>query len=186
MKFFKTTALSLVLATFSMAAQAFPVTWDFSWEKTYGADIFAGVGMFSYDSSAGDRVTQGGFFRTLPSELTEFSFEGFVNRNSIGGTDVLPEYFNFSPDPGIIWGLSANGIFFGQGTGVGCLFNYCGLIDDGDVNWQSVDYVTVEQRIGPTTRGGGGPTGLAEPGTLGLAGLGMLLGGLITRRRKRN
>lgn len=175
MRHIKATALLLVLATFSMAAQASLVTWDFSWERTARSNVYNGIGMFSYESSAGNHVTHGGtWWNDLDDELTAFSFEGFVNGASIGVTNALPGYFDFSADLGVIWALSANRSGNSDGAGVGCLLNLCSLYDDGDRISRSLGHLTASLRDHPTA--------LAAPGLLGLTMAGMWLG--LWRRRR--
>jgi len=183
----KTLALSFLLAMFSMAAQASLVTWDFSWERTHRSDVYSGIGQFSYDSSAGNHVTHGGgwIFGDLDDELTAFSFEGFVNGASTGVTNTLPDLFDFSAGLEVIWALSANSFFYSEGAGISCLVNLCALFEDGDWIRRSTGLLTLTRRTDDEGGGGGGSTGLTEPGTLGLAGLGILLGGLVNRRRKK-
>jgi len=179
MKSIKHTAIVLVLAGFSMAAEASLVTWDFSWERTSRSNTYTGIGMFSYGGSTGDFVTQGGswLLGDLNDELTAFSFEGFVNNVSIGTTNVLPSLFSFSPGHEFILGLKN---ISGQGVGVACLLNRCSLYEDGDRIRRSNGRVQLTQR---DHGGGGGPTtSLPEPGLFGLTMIGMLFS-LWTRRR---
>jgi len=158
------------------------VSWDFSWERTAKSAVYSGVGMFSYDSSADNRVTHGGsWLGDMDDELTAFNFEGFVDNVSIGAINSLPDYFDFSSDHEIIWALSANNFFFSEGAGVGCLVNLCALSDDGNMLGGSIGALTVT-RHGAAITGGTGPTGLAEPGLFGLTMAGMLLGAWRRRR----
>ncbi len=176
MRHLKATLLLLVLATFSMAAQASLVTWDFSWERSTGSTVYSGIGMFSYESSAGNHVTNGGtWWNDLDDELTAFSFEGFRNGVSVGATNALPGYFDFSANYGIIWALSANRS--GDGAGVGCLVNFCSLYVDGQRVRRSLGHLTASLRDHA-------PTSLTSPG-LGLLGLTMvgMWFGLWRRRR---
>jgi|GEM_PF-3824904 len=181
----KVLPLFLFLVMFSMASEASLVTWDFSWQRSHRSDVYSGVGQFSYDSSAGNHVTHGGgwIFGDLDDELTAFSFEGFINGMSIGITNDLPDLFDFSADLEVIWAVSANKFFFSEGAGIGCLVNLCALFEDGGRIRHSTGLLTLARRADEGE--GGGSTGLTEPGTLGLTGLGMLLGGLVNRRRKK-
>jgi len=170
-------ALALVLATFSIAAQASLVTWDFTWERTHRSDVYSGVGMFSYDSSAGNHVTHGGWaFEDLDDELTAFSFEGFVNSASIGVTNALPDLFDFSADIGMVWLLAANRFFYSDSAGLGCIANFCTLYDDGDKIRRSTGILNLTRR---TT------ANLVEPELFGLTMAGMLLAVWMRRRQVR-
>jgi len=172
----KATLLFLVLATFSMTAQASLVTWDFSWERTARATVYSGIGMFSYESSAGNHVTHGSTWWNDPAdELTAFSFEGFRNGVSVGATNALPDYFDFSADLGIIWALSANQSWSSNGAGVGCLVNLCSLYVDGRWIRKSLGHLTVSLRDHA-------PTSLTSPGLLGLTMVGLWFG--LWRRRR--
>ncbi len=177
LQYLKTPALFLLLACFSLAAEASLITWDFTWERSNRSNLYSGVGMFSYDSSAGARVTHGGsWFGDLDDELTAFSFEGFVNGVSLGATNALPQLFGFSADRALIFSLSSNKFRLSQGAGVGCLLNYCSLFEDGSRVRGSTGSLSLTQRDA------GAPTGLPEPGLFGLTMAGMLLGIWLRRR----
>ena len=178
MKTAKKIAILLVLVTFATAAQASLVTWDFTWERTHRSNVYSGVGMFSYDSSAGNHVTHGGWvFEDLDDELTAFSFEGFVNSASIGVTNALPELFDFSADIGVVWLLAANRFFYSDDAGLGCIANFCTLYDDGDRVRRSTGILNL------TRRGTSVTANLVEPELFGLTMGGMLLAIWLRGRR---
>lgn len=133
--------------------------------------------MFSYDSSAGSHVTHGtyGPVIDLDDELTAFSFEGFVNNESVGSTNTLPELFVFSADSEILRTLFAYASF-GTGSGIGCHFNSCSLFAEGQWVLPSTERITLAQRDGQTS--------LSEPGVFGLTMTGMLLSVWHRRRIK--
>ena len=192
----------LLAGIFALPAQASLISWDFSWEnehtsrRTSAVTTYMGVGSFSYDDSAAaeNEVTHGerpGFWifpaKDVADELVSFSFEGFVNGGSAGQTNDLPSYFSFSPKPeAFIWSMSANKD--GDGSGIGCALSFCTLFLDGDGDRRSTGIVSLETTVRLSlTSGIGGAgliTGLTEPGTLGLMGLGLLFGGLFGRRRE--
>ncbi len=177
MQHIKASALVFLLALFATGAQASLVTWDFAWERTARSNTYGGIGMFSYDSSAGNHVTHGGSrFGDLDDELTAFSFEGFVNSESIGVTNALPALFDFSANIPVVWAMAANKFRYSLGAGVGCILNTCSLYEDGDRARKSAGMLTLTRRDNSTT--------LAEPGTLILTSLGMLLIGVFGWRRK--
>ncbi len=172
MRYIKTTALFLILSSFSLAAQAGIATWDFSWERSTRSNTYTGIGMFSYAGSPGDFVTHGRSrkFGDLNDELVAFSFEGFVNDISIGATHALPKLFAFSPDDELIVALKAKDS--GSGIGIRCVLNRCSLREDGDRIRRSGGKVHVTQR----DHRGGSTTSLPEPGLFGLTMLGIFLG----------
>ncbi len=178
----KFTALILILAGFSMVAEASLSTWDFRWERSTGSNTYSGNGMFSFGGAAGNLVTHGGSMLTgnLNDELLAFSFEGLVNNVSIGSTNELPSLFSFSPDGEFILALSAN--TSGQGAGVGCFLNLCALFNDGDRIRKSGGSITLTQRGHDES---GSPTGLSEPGLFGLTIIGLLLSLWFRRQRSR-
>jgi len=165
------------------------MTWDFGW-TAFGSSSVTGIGNFSYnDSAAADNVVTHGvqpaflFWpeKDVADELQSFNFEGFVDGVSIGSTSALPSFFSFSPDifnTEIILALKATP---DGDVGVGCILNLCSLVENNVKIDGTKGVVNLRLR---GEGGGGGTTGLAEPGTLGLLGLGMLMSGLVGRRRK--
>jgi len=192
----------LLAGILALPAQASLINWDFSWEnehtsrRTSTVTTYMGIGSFSYDDSAavGNEVTHGerpGFWifpaKDVADELVSFSFEGFINGESTGQTKDLPSYFSFSPEPeAFIWSMSANK--GGDGSGIGCALSFCTLYLDGDRDRRSTGIVSLETAVQFSLFSNiGGPgliTGLTEPGTFGLMGLGLLFGGLFGRRRE--
>lgn len=181
-KVLRTLAVCLLIGTIAAPAQAALVGWDFSWEKERRGTTYVGEGMFWYDTSGID--SEG---KIDGGDIVRFMFEGFVNGVSKGISHALPSVLDFSPEVEflgktypVMWSLKANSGEGASGSGAECgwfIATFCTLYEDGDKYRKSTGTLTI------TPKDDGGTVGLAEPGTLGLVGLGIFFAGMIRRRK---
>ena len=184
--------LGVLLLGAAAAAQASPVTYDFSWTGSAGWTM---TGAFSFDSSLASSTdltaTSLSSFQlqVFESGVSQGTWDYFVNGQQ---PDTLPFNFNFDAatgqfrvggssggSDGQIWDTAANScgaLFPGFGSGsvqqLVCVAG--GALNEGSI---LVGSSTLEATLVRTT--------VPEPASIGLAGL-ALAGAALARRKRKN